>query len=105
MYRGPENAFNSMDFSGRGYILEEDLLNKYFLLRCKIKLEEAQLASKMFNMFNNKETLRSDEPTHGMTFDSFKKNFFPHLCIAAEDNQSDGEKAARRTKEQLKNAS
>ena len=41
MYRGPENAFNSMDFSGRGYILEEDLLSKYFLLRCKLTLEDA----------------------------------------------------------------
>ena len=100
MYRGPENAFNSMDFSGRGYILEEDLLNKYFLLRCRLSLEDAQLASKMFNMFNGKEVKR-DVPPNGMAFDTFKKNFFPHLCIVAEDNQSDGEKAAKRTKEQL----
>jgi hypothetical protein len=25
-------------------------------------------------------------PTNGMPFDIFKKNFFPHLCIVAEDN-------------------
>lgn len=56
---------------------------------------------KMFNMFNNKDTKRSDVPPNGMTFDTFKKNFFPHLCIVFEDNQSDGEKAAKKVKDQL----
>lgn len=30
-----------------------------------------------------------------MTFDKFKKNFFPHLCIVDENAASDGEKEAR----------
>lgn len=60
------------------------------------------MASKMFNMFNNKEMKRTDVPINGMPFDIFKKNFFPHLCFAAEDNQSEGEKKAKVTKEQLK---
>ena len=55
----------------------------------------------MFNMFNNKNSKNSDVPTDGMTFDTFKKNFFPHLCIVFEDNQSDGEKAAKKVKDQL----
>jgi hypothetical protein len=37
-----------------------------------------------------------------MTFDVFKKNFFPQFCFADEDNQSEGEKAAHRTKQQIR---
>ena len=85
-YRIPENAFNQMDFSGRGYILQEDFLNKYMLLRANIKLEDALLCLKMTNMFINKEVNNFYVPPNGMTFDSFKKNFFPHLCMVAEDD-------------------
>ena len=88
-----------MDFSGRGYILEEDLLNKYLLLRCHLKLDEAKFAVKWFNLFNNKDTKRRDIPTDGMTFDSFKKNFFSHLCIVVEANQSDEEKETKKIKD------
>jgi len=95
-------AFNALDFTGRGYILEDDLLNKYLLDRVKISREEGQLCIKMFNMFNNKDVSRTDVPPDGMTFDNFKKTFFPHLCIVAEDNQSDDEKAAKKNKDQLK---
>jgi hypothetical protein len=96
-------AFNALDFTGRGYILEEDLLNKYLLDRVKISREDGQLCIKMFNMFNNKDVSRTDVPPDGMTFDTFKKTFFPHLCIVVEDNQSDDEKAAKKNKDQLKN--
>lgn len=37
-----------------------------------------------------------------MTFDMFKKNFFPQFCFADEDNQSEGEKAAKRNKHQIR---
>jgi hypothetical protein len=84
MYRCPEDAFSTLDFSGRGYILEDDLLNKFLLQRCKVELEEAKLSVMMFNMFNNKDTKRKDVPSNGMTFDTFKKNFFPHYCIVNE---------------------
>lgn len=56
----------------------------------------------MFNMFINKDTKRSDVPSDGMTFDRFKKTFFPHLCIVNENNQSDGENEAKKIKNQLK---
>ena len=55
----------------------------------------------MFNLFNNKDTKRRDIPTDGMTFDSFKKNFFSHLCIVVEANQSDEEKETKKIKDQL----
>lgn len=70
-----------MDFSGRGYILEEDLLNKFLLQRASVAIQDAQLSITMFNMFNNKDTKRKDVPPNGMTFDTFKKNFFPMYCI------------------------
>jgi len=30
-YRNPEYAFTSIDFTGRGFILEDELLNKFLL--------------------------------------------------------------------------
>jgi hypothetical protein len=35
IYRGPENAFAAMDFSGRGYVTEEDLISTNLLARFK----------------------------------------------------------------------
>lgn len=67
-------------------------------MRFQLSLEEAKLATKEFNMFNNKDLKRADVPPTGMTFDSFKKNFFPHLCMVNEENQSDGEKTGKRNK-------
>jgi hypothetical protein len=40
MYKGSANAFNALDFTGRGYITEEDLANKYLLLRADVTVEE-----------------------------------------------------------------
>ena len=57
-----------------------------------MKMEDARQSIKMFNMFNNKDTKRQDVPSNGMTFDSFKKQFFPALCIVNEAHQSDEEK-------------
>jgi Ca2+-binding EF-hand superfamily protein len=45
MYKGSANAFNAFDFTGRGYITEEDLANKYLLLRANITADELRLAS------------------------------------------------------------
>lgn len=33
VYRGPEKAYSSMDFTGRGYITEEDFINNLVLTR------------------------------------------------------------------------
>jgi hypothetical protein len=67
MYRVPEAAFSALDFTGRGYILEEELLNKYLLMRGDIGLEEAQLCVRTFNMFNNKDVTNFKVPPNGMT--------------------------------------
>jgi len=53
-------------------------------------------------MFDHKEVCNFYVPPNGMVFDTFKKNFFPHLCMVAEDNQSDSEKAVKKMKGELK---
>jgi len=40
MYRGPEKAYSSMDFSGRGYITEEDFLNSVVIKRLPFTRED-----------------------------------------------------------------
>lgn len=101
MYRVPEAAFNSLDFTGRGYILEEELLNKFLLMRGQITLEEAQLCVRTFNMFTNKDVTNFNVPPNGMTQHNFKKLFFPHLCMVREDAESEGEKELKKIKNGL----
>jgi hypothetical protein len=101
MYRQPDNAFTQIDFTGRGYILEEELLNKFMLLRGNISYEDALVCVRTFNMFNNKDITNFSVPPNGMTQHVFKKIFFPHLCAVREDDESDGEKEHKRVKNGL----
>lgn len=94
MYRGSANAFNALDFTGRGYITEEDLGNKYLLLRANVTIDELRLASRLFNFFVNKANKKLDAPLESMTYDMFKKSFFPQYCYVDEDTWSEGEKQA-----------
>jgi hypothetical protein len=99
MYREPQQAFNQMDFSGRGYILEEDVLNSKLIPRCNYSREDISLYFEHANLFHNTEfnsmnSPRSDHyvPVDAINFDKFKKAFFPHLYVVAREEGSEDEK-------------
>lgn len=97
MYRGPEQAFNNLDFSGKGYILESDIYANPIMLRVKYPRQEVEFSFKMLNLFNNVSmvsALKDGVPPNGMSFDKFREIFFPHLHILDEENQSDEDRNA-----------
>lgn len=80
MYRGPEQAFNIMDFSGKGYILEADILSTPIMHRIKFDRKDVLLCFKMLNLFNNVSVVsavKDGVPPNGMSFDKFREIFFP----------------------------
>ncbi len=70
LYRGPDKAYATMDFTGIGSITEEDFLKSMVVKRMNFSTEELKDFFFLTNMFKN-----------GMNFDSFKKIFFPHLYL------------------------
>lgn len=89
-----------MDFSGRGFITEEDILQPNLLARFKYPRKDIIMYVQHCNIFNNHGADPSASPskggatipTNGVGFDNFKKSFFPHLYVVAEDCQSEDEK-------------
>ena len=94
MYRSAEQAYASFDFTGLGYITEEAFLNS-MIIKGRIPFPEDQI--KMFfreyNLFDKRKA--------GMDFDTFKKNFFPHLYLVQEDMDDAEDKAAYHNKSEL----
>jgi len=91
IYRGPDKAYSAMDFSGVGFITEEDFMQSIVVTR--VKLSEGELRDFFFqaNMFKD-----------GMNFDQFKKTFFPHLYLIQEGNDSEEERKDKQLKKELK---
>ena len=80
MYRGPEQAFGNMDFHGKGYLLEKDILSTPIMHRIKYSREDIQMCFKMLNLFNNVSVVsavKDGVPPDGMSFDKFREIFFP----------------------------
>jgi hypothetical protein len=106
MFREPKAAFNNMDFSGRGYILAEDVLNSQIIFRCKYPKEDVAMYFEHTNLFHNTEfasphnSPREDHfiPINGINFDKFKKAFFPHLYVVAREEDSEDEKKLQESK-------
>ncbi len=72
MYRGAEQAYGGLDFTGLGYITEEAFLQSNVVqTRLPYTREEIQMFFREFNLFSSSKK--------GLDFDDFKKNFFPHL--------------------------
>lgn len=85
---GPDKAYNTLDFTGRGYIMKEDILNSIVVARMlkEVTLDDIKLSLEISNLFtsavtNSKSTTQN--PPGSMTYDSFKKIFFPHLYVVA----------------------
>ena len=91
LYRGPDKAYSSMDFTGIGSITENDFLQSMVVKRLTFTIEELKDFFFLTNMFKN-----------GMNFDSFKKIFFPHLYLIQEDRESDNEKREKEEKTLMK---
>ena len=97
MYRGPEQAYATLDFSGRGYIFPADILSnpivKQLGLSSKIYKVDVELMLKTGNMFPSiVDTLFSYGfaiLSGSISFDLFKKIFFPQLYHLKEETQSD----------------
>lgn len=62
IFRGPDKAYASMDFYGRGYITEEDFLNSIVISRIPFAKEDVQEFFKQFNIFSSKGAARSATP-------------------------------------------
>jgi hypothetical protein len=58
-----------MDFTGIGFITEDDFLKSLVCTKAGFTLEEIKDYFYLSNMFQD----------GGMNFDNFKKTFFPHL--------------------------
>ena len=102
MYRGPEQAFNVLDFCGRGYILASDIYASPVIQRVmgvqKYSRDEIEFSFTMLNLFNNVSrvsALKDGVPPNGMSFDKFREIFFPQFHILEEENQSDEDRNVR----------
>lgn len=75
MYRNAENAYNTLDFTGLGYIKRDEFMNCIVIKdRIPWNVEHINIYLKDFNLFQNDK--------NGMDFDTFKKNYFPHTYLA-----------------------
>ena len=71
-----------MDFTGKGYITEEDFLNSLIMTRIPYSKEDVKEFFKQFNLFSSTGNSKGDKknnpvPVNGISFDKFKKTFFP----------------------------
>lgn len=73
-YRGPDKAYSALDFSGRGYITQEDLMKSIVITRII-------QGGKMFTAEDVNEYIINDNlfgsTKTALTYDKFKKTFFP----------------------------
>ena len=91
-----------MDFTGRGYILQDDFLQAIFISRI--------LAAKIFTIEDIKEFFKQDSlfppqtaiSSGGLSFDKFKKLFFPRLFLINDNEESEDEKINNMNKQTLK---
>jgi hypothetical protein len=96
MFKSAEVAYASFDFSGLGYITEEEFINsKIVKNRISFSTKEIQLFFRDQNIFGQTK----DKP--GMDFDAFKKYFFPHLYLVQADPDDADDKAAYQNKKEL----
>ena len=108
---GPEFAYASLDFTGRGYINQSDILNSAVMqhLPDQIDAEDVKLCFVMNNLFSENICQTSYDgkgpPSGTMNFDLFKKVFFNHLYLVQDDCQSNADRRALSIKNSLKHNS
>jgi len=95
MYRNAEYAYNTLDFTGLGYITENDFMSS-IIVKDRIPFTPDQI--KVFFQENNLFTPGSN----GISFDSFKKNFFPHLYLVQDPVDDADDLLAKKNREEIK---
>lgn len=91
-----------MDFTGRGYITHDDFVSSIFISRI--------LQAKIFTLDDIKDFLKQDNlfppstaiSSGGLSFDKFKKMFFPKMFLINDSEESDDEKLNKMNKQNLK---
>lgn len=71
MYRCADDAFAALDFSGKGHIDEDNFFNN-LVVRTRVAYSKQHIKE----FLNQSSLFTATQP--GITFDVFKKNFFPH---------------------------
>ena len=83
MYRNAEYAYNTLDFTGLGYITKNDFMNSIIVKdRIPFSSEQIEIFFQEYNLFTPGK--------NGIDFDNFKKNFFPQLYLV-QDPQDDAD--------------
>lgn len=85
VFRAPDQAYACYDFEGVGGITKEAFLSNMNTKKFGIPLEDLELFIDYQNIFKGGK----------LNFDSFKKNFFPHLYLVQEDNHSEEDRKER----------
>lgn len=104
-------AWSELDFSGRGYILQEDLMKSAIVTQlnqaCQITKDDVQLMFDEGNMFPARQDQVVGDgfeiPSGSISFDMFKKMFFPQFYIVKEEAQSDEDREVLHKKRDMKN--
>lgn len=106
-----------MDFYGRGYITEEDFLASSVVQRIPFTKDDVKEFFRQYNVFTHVPTVTTNAngttPTkvpegslsQGITFDKFKKMFFPQLFLINDGNDSDDDKEAKKNQNEMKKGS
>jgi len=103
MFRGPEYAYAALDFTGRGYIFQDDILNSKVMhaLPYGIDKEDVKMCFVQNNLFGvysggqvSSDGAFNSIPTCTMDFDLFKKTFFNHLYLIQDECQSVADRKA-----------
>lgn len=81
MYKTPDVGFSDIDFSGKGYITEDDFFKTLFIYKIKYTKEELMEYFDRENTF--KRRVKSGE--EGMEFEVFKRHFFPSEAMQFEN--------------------
>ncbi len=108
MYRSSEMAYASMDFLGRGYITEQDLISHNAVKKLLCEFTETDIREMFINQSLFAPSNNHNQKHGGMIYDTFKKTFFPHLHqtfnlqdqIAEETAENDDKVVKLRTQKQ-----
>ena len=94
MYKSSEEAYASLDFTGLGFISEQAFLESQIVKkRIPYSVEQVKMFFNDSNLFSGKD--------HGISFDTFKKIFFPQFYHAPEKVDDAEEDEAKRTRQEL----
>ena len=80
LYKIPDVAFADIDFSGKGYITEEDFFSTLLIYKLKYSVEEIKEFFDRENSFKR----QIDKNKIGMNFEIFKRCFFPSEVLRYE---------------------